>query len=62
MSVTAGSKGDWRVLLVMNLVLSATFSWIVVWGLSFLGVVGYSLRNVATLTLALMAVTYLVTH
>ena len=62
MGVTAGSEGDWRVLLVMNLVLSAAFSWIVVRGLAFLGVIGYSLLNVATLTLVLMAVTYLVTH
>ena len=56
----ANSKGDPRVLLAMNLVLSAVFATVVIWGLSFIDVVAFGWRNVAALTGLLMVVTYLV--
>jgi hypothetical protein len=56
----ANSKGDPRVLFVMNLVLSAAFGTFVIWGLSVIGVLAFNWRNVAILTALLMVVTYLV--
>jgi hypothetical protein len=54
------SQGDPRVLFVMNLVLSALFSYVIVWGLSFLGTLEFSWRTVAGVTLGLMLLTWLV--
>ena len=54
------SDGDIRVLLVMDLLLSFAFAAVVVWGLDFVGVTAFTLRNVATLAFVLAAVTYLV--
>jgi hypothetical protein len=56
------SQGDPRVLFVMNLVLSSLFASTVVWGLSFLGFVEFTVWNVGSLALLLMAVTYVVTR
>lgn len=56
----ANSKGDSRVLFVMNLVLSAAFSALVVWGLSFIDLLEFTWQTVAALTGVLMVVTYLV--
>jgi hypothetical protein len=56
------SQGDPRVLFVMNLVLSSVFAAGVVWGLELVGLVSVTIWNVASLTLLLMAVTYLVTR
>lgn len=56
------SQGDPRVLFVINLVLSSVFAYAVVWGLDFIEVLTFSLRTVALLALALMAVTYVVTR
>jgi hypothetical protein len=56
------SQGDPRVLFVMNLVLSSVFAAGVVWGLELVGLVSVTVWNVASLTLLLMAVTYLVTR
>lgn len=56
------SKGDPRVLFVMNLVLSTLFASVIVWGLSYLDIVGLTPINVASLALVLMAVTYVVTY
>jgi hypothetical protein len=53
------SDGDIRVLLVLDLLLSATFAWVVLWGLDFVDVVAFSPRNVAAATLVLAVVTYL---
>lgn len=53
------SDGDIRVLLVMDLLLSAVFSATVVWGLSFLGYLAFSWTTVALATLVLATVTYL---
>lgn len=52
------SSGDPRVLFAMNAVLSALLASTVVWGLDLLGAAAYTLRNVATLTLIVFAVTY----
>ncbi|WP_339102575.1 hypothetical protein [Haloterrigena salinisoli] len=57
----AGSRGDPRVLIAMNAVLSTLFAWTIVWGLSFLGVLEFGLINVATAAIVLFAITYLVT-
>ena len=56
----ANSKGDPRVLFVMNLALSAAFASFVVWGLSFIDVLRFSWQSVAVLAALLMVVTYLV--
>lgn len=56
------SRGDPRVHFIMNLVLSAAFASTVVWGLSFLGVMALTIERVATLTLLLMVITYVVTR
>jgi hypothetical protein len=56
------SQGDPRVLFVMNLVLSSAFAVGIVWGLEFVGLVGFTVWNVASLALLLMAVTYVVTR
>ncbi|WP_408957387.1 hypothetical protein [Natrinema sp. 74] len=57
----ASSRGDPRVLLAMNAVLSTLFAWTIVWGLSFLDIVAFELVNVATAAIVLFAMTYLVT-
>jgi hypothetical protein len=46
----------------MNLVLSSLFASTVVWGLSVLGVVAFTVWNAASLAVLLMAVTYVVTR
>jgi len=56
----ANSKGDPRVLFVMNLVLSTVFAYAVVWGLSFIDVLAFTWRSVAALAALLMILTYLV--
>jgi hypothetical protein len=52
------SQGDPRVLLVMNLVLSLLFSYLVIWGLDFIGAVEFSLVNLALATGVLMVATH----
>lgn len=54
------SEGDPRVLFVMNLVLSAVFGTGILWGLDFVGLATFSLRNAAVATLLLMALTGIV--
>jgi hypothetical protein len=56
------SQGDPRVHFVMNVVLSLLFATVVLWGLDFLEITSLTIRNVATATLVLMALTYLVTQ
>ncbi|WP_256685390.1 hypothetical protein [Halococcus qingdaonensis] len=53
------SDGDIRVLIVLDLLLSAVFGTVVVWGLSLLGVLTFSLRTAALATLLIAVVTYL---
>ena len=54
------SQGDIRVLLVMDLVLSAVFGTVVVQGLSVLDVLAFAWRTVALVALAVAVLTYLV--
>lgn len=49
-------------LLVMNLVLSATFCYTVVWGLDFIGVLEFSWPLIAGTTALLMVITHVVTR
>ncbi|MFC7213377.1 hypothetical protein ACFQO4_04680 [Saliphagus sp. GCM10025334] len=57
----SSSRGDPRVLLAMNLVLSTLFAVSIIWGLSFIGIVEYTLINIATAAILLFAATYAVT-
>ncbi|WP_277554506.1 hypothetical protein [Halobaculum limi] len=52
------SDGDPRVLFVMNLVLSAAFASVLVWGLSYLDLATFTLRTVAGYGLVVFVVTY----
>jgi hypothetical protein len=52
------ASGDIRVHLVMNAVLSAVYAAAVVWGLSYVGVMAYSVSNVAAGTAITFALTY----
>ncbi|MWV63505.1 hypothetical protein GRS48_01515 [Halorubrum sp. JWXQ-INN 858] len=54
------SKGDPRLVLLLNAVLSTWFAWTVVWGADLLGLLEYTLTNVATLALLVFALTYVV--
>ncbi len=53
------SEGDPRVLFVLNVVLSFVFSYLVVWGLDFIGAVEFSLVNLGLATALLVAATHL---
>lgn len=52
------SKGDPRLILLLNGVLSAWFAWTVVWGLDRLGVTALTAVNVGILALIIFGVTY----
>jgi hypothetical protein len=52
------SEGDPRVLFVLNVVLSLVFSYMVVWGLDFIGAVEFSLLNLALATAVLVLATH----
>jgi len=54
------SDGDIRVLVVLDLLLSAVFAAVVVWGLDFIGVTEFTLPNVAVATAVLAVLTYVV--
>ena len=56
----SGTRGDPRVLIAMNVVLSTVFAATVVWGLSYLGAAEFTLVNVATGAVLLVAVSYVV--
>ena len=56
----SGTRGDPRVLIAMNVVLSTAFAATVVWGLSYLGAAEFTLVNVATGAVLLVAVSYVV--
>lgn len=58
----ANSQGDPRVLFVMNLVLSALFASVVVWGLDYVGIFAFSPERVAVAAALLMVLTYFVTR
>lgn len=54
------SDGDIRVLLALDVLLSLAFSTAVVWGLDFVGLGSFTVRNVALATLLVAALTYVV--
>jgi len=54
------SRGDPRVVLGLNAVLSTVFAFTIVWGLDFIGAMEYTLVNVATVAILLFAVAYAV--
>lgn len=56
----SGTRGDPCVLVAMNVVLSTVFAATVVWGLSYLGAAEFTLVNVATGAVLLVAVSYVV--
>ena len=56
----ADSKGDPRVVFVMNLVLSSVFATVLVSALSFVGVMTFAWDSMALTAAALMLVTYIV--
>ncbi|PSP89463.1 hypothetical protein BRC90_03765 [Halobacteriales archaeon QS_4_69_34] len=55
------SQGDIRVLLALDLLLSAAFAAGIVRGLDFVGVLAFSWGSVALLAVVIATVTYLVT-
>ena len=57
----SGTRGDPRVLVAMNVVLSTAFAAMVVWGLSLLGAAEFTLINVGTGAVLLIALSYVVT-
>ncbi|WP_281195961.1 hypothetical protein [Halorubrum sp. F4] len=54
------SRGDPRVVLAMNAVLSLWLGWTIVWGLDLLEVMEYGPTTVAGVALAIFALTYVV--
>lgn len=65
MSIREGmeaSRGDWRVLLAMNLVLSFFMGYTIVVGLALLDVLTFAWPTVGAATLLLVALTYAITH
>lgn len=54
------SKGDPRLILLLNAVLSAWFAWTVVWGLDRLDILALTPVNVGALALIVFGVTYVV--
>ncbi|MFW5903451.1 MAG: hypothetical protein ACOCS7_01790 [Halolamina sp.] len=53
------ASGDIRVLLVMNVILSAIYATIIVWGLDYAGMATYTLENVAIATAIVALLTYI---
>lgn len=53
------SEGDIRVFLALNALLSTVFAAAIVWGLSYLDFIAWSLLNVATTAIVLFSFAYL---
>lgn len=53
------AEGDIRVLIVLDVILSSIYAALVVYGLSYIDLVPFTLENVAMLAIALALVTYL---
>lgn len=53
-----GSKGDPRVVLLLNAALSGMFAWTAFWGLQLLDIAQVTATNVASLALVVFALTY----
>ena len=58
--MTTRPPGDPRVLFVLDLVLSATFATVLLWGLDIAGIATFTTQNVVGGTLVLAAVTWVV--
>jgi hypothetical protein len=58
--MTERPPGDPRVLFVLDLVLSATFATVLLWGLDIAGIATFTPQTVAVATLVLAAVTWVV--
>lgn len=56
------SDGDWRVHLLINLVLSAVFAAVVLWGSEVVGLTEFTLERFALFTALLMLITQLATR
>lgn len=54
------STGDPRVVLLLNALLSIWFAWTVVWGLDLLGVMAFTIQNIAYLAVAIFLLTYVI--
>ncbi|MDZ7746501.1 MAG: hypothetical protein U5K28_08295 [Halobacteriales archaeon] len=54
------SDGDIRVLLVLDVVISAVFSYVVLWGLEFSEIAELTARNLVVATAVIALLTYLV--
>ncbi|RNJ25261.1 hypothetical protein [Halosegnis longus] len=54
------SDGDIRVLLVLDVLLSAVFSYVVLWGLEFADIAQLTTQNFVTATAVITVLTYLV--
>ncbi|WP_418285446.1 hypothetical protein [Halorubrum sp. DTA46] len=52
------SKGDPRLLLILNAILSVWFAWTAMWGLDLLDIAVLTTTNVVTLALIIFALTY----
>lgn len=55
------ARGDPRVHFAMNLLLSAAFVYLALWGLDFIGAAEFTLRRLAVGTVVLMLLTHVVT-
>lgn len=53
------ASGDIRVLLVLDLVLSAIYATIIVWGLNYLEMLAFTVENVALATAVIGLLTYI---
>ncbi|MDR9411283.1 MAG: hypothetical protein RI544_05245 [Haloquadratum sp.] len=58
--MTDRPPGDPRVLVLLDLVLSATFATVLLWGLELAGIAAFTLQTVAVATLVLAALTWVV--
>lgn len=54
------SKGDPRVVLALNVVLSTLFAVTIAWGMGFVGFLEFNVVNTATIAILLFAVAYAV--
>lgn len=56
------SKGDPRVVIALNAVLSTMFAATIAWGMGFVGFIEYNLVNTATIAILLFTATYVLTR
>ena len=56
------SRGDPKLLIVLNLVLSAVFAYIVLWLSEFVGLTSFTFDRYLAFTLILVVVTFIVTR